>query len=443
MGTHPLLDELDGRGLVHDSTDRDALAARLAEGPITLYCGFDPTADSLHVGHLVPLLMLRRFLDAGHRPIALAGGATGMVGDPSGRSSERNLLDASTLAANVAAIKEQLTTILGAPERREAGGGDSWLLEDNARWSGDVGLLDFLRDVGKYVTVNQMVAKESVKARMESENGISFTEFSYMLLQAYDFLVLHRDPALGCELQIGGSDQWGNITLGIDLIRRHTGRAAYGLTCPLIVRSDGKKFGKSEEGNVWLSGERTSPYQFFQYFINVPDADVGRFLRLFTFLPLDEIAAVEEASAADPGARIGQRTLARDLTATVHGAAAAAAAEEASTVLFGGSPLSASPAAFELLAGEVPTTGLDTGATAVDLALAAALVSSKSDGRRAVDQGGLYLNGERLTEDRSLAGADLVHGRYALLRRGKNKYALVVAPPGRSAVAVEGGAAVL
>ena len=418
MGTHPLLDELDARGLVHDSTDRDALAARLAEGPITLYCGFDPTADSLHVGHLVPLLMLRRFLDAGHRPIALAGGATGMVGDPSGRSTERNLLDAPTLAANVAAIKEQLTAILG-----EGG----WLLEDNARWSGDVRLLDFLRDVGKHVTVNQMVAKESVKARMESENGISFTEFSYMLLQAYDFLVMHADPALGCELQIGGSDQWGNITLGIDLIRRHTGRAAYGLTCPLIVRSDGKKFGKSEEGNVWLSAERTSPYQFFQYFINVPDADVGRFLRLFTFLPLDEIAAVEKASATDPSARIGQRALARELTTTVHGSAAAAAAEEASAVLFGGSPLSASPAAFELLAGEVPTTGLEHGASAVELALAAGLVASKSDGRRAVDQGGLYLNGERLAADRSIAGDDLVHGRYALLRRGKNKYALVVA----------------
>jgi tyrosyl-tRNA synthetase len=418
MGTHPLLDELDARGLVHDSTDRDALAARLADGPVTLYCGFDPTADSLHVGHLVPLLMLRRFLDAGHRPIALAGGATGMVGDPSGRSSERNLLDAETLGRHVAAIKEQLTRILG-----EGG----WLLEDNARWSGDVRLLDFLRDVGKHVTVNQMVAKESVKARMESENGISFTEFSYMLLQAYDFLVLHQDPALRCDLQIGGSDQWGNITLGIDLVRRHTGRAVHGLTCPLIVRSDGKKFGKSEEGNVWLSPDRTSPYQFFQYFINVPDADVGRFLRLFTFLPLEEIEAVEKASLDDPAARIGQRVLARELTATVHGADAAAAAEEASAILFGGSPLSASAGAFELLAGEVPTTSLAPEASVVDLALAAGLLSSKSDGRRAVEQGGLYLNGSRLAADRPLDGADLVHGRFALLRRGKNRYALVVA----------------
>jgi tyrosyl-tRNA synthetase len=422
MGTHPLLDDLDERGLVHDSTDRDALAARLAEGPVTLYCGFDPTADSLHVGHLVPLLMLRRFLDAGHRPIALAGGATGMVGDPSGRSTERNLLDATTLAANVASIKEQLTRILGD-------GG--WVLEDNARWSGDVRLLDFLRDVGKHVTVNHMVAKESVKARMESEHGISFTEFSYMLLQAYDFLVMHQDPALRCELQIGGSDQWGNITLGIDLIRRHTGAAAHGLTCPLIVRSDGKKFGKSEEGNVWLSPDRTSPYQFFQYFINVPDADVGRFLRLFTFLSLDEIASVEAASAADPASRTGQRTLARSLTTVVHGADAAAAAEEASAIVFGGSPLSASVAAFELLAGELPgttvasaTIGSDD-AGLVTLAVDSGVVSSKSDARRAIDQGGLYLNGDRVASDRPLAEGDLVHGRFALLRRGKSTYALV------------------
>ena len=260
-----LLDDLDQRGLIHDTTDRAALAARLAEGPITLYYGCDPTAPSLHHGNLIGLIMLRRFQDAGHRPIALAGGATGMIGDPGGRSEERNLLDVETLAANVAAIKEQISRILG-PEGR-------WMLVDNLTWTADVRLLDFLRDVGKHVTVNQMVARESVKARMASEHGISYTEFSYMLLQAFDYAHLHEHE--GCELQIGGSDQWGNILSGVDLIRRQRGQAVHALCWPLLTADDGSKIGKTTGARVWLDPELTSPYAFFQHWINVDDAEVG------------------------------------------------------------------------------------------------------------------------------------------------------------------------
>lgn len=422
MGTASLLDDLDARGLLHDSTDREAFAARLAKGPITLYYGCDPTADSLHVGNLVGLLVLRRFQDQGHRPIALAGGATGMVGDPSGKSAERNLLDDETLARNVAAIKDQV--------RRVLGGDGAWTLVDNADWTRGVGLLEFLRDVGKHVTVNQMMAKESIRARLDSEQGISYTEFSYMLLQAFDFLVLHETET--CELQIGGSDQWGNITAGIDLIRRRRGAHAFGLTWPLITRSDGRKFGKTEEGTVWLSAGRTSPYRFFQYFLNVPDADAGHFLRLFTFLAVDEIGDLEARSAADPGRREAQRVLAGEVTAIVHGPEAAAAAAEASAILFGGAPQTASAATLESIAGEVPssTVGrerLVIGADPVDLAAEVGLAASKSDARRALQQGGLYLNNERLAVGRSVGESDLLHGRFLLLRKGKSSYHLVVA----------------
>ncbi len=257
-----LLDDLDQRGLVHDTTDRDALAARLAQGPITLYYGCDPTAPSLHHGNLIGLIMLRRFQDAGHRPIALAGGATGMVGDPGGRSEERNLLDVETLAANVAAIKEQISRILGPAER--------WTLVDNLSWTAGIRLLDFLRDVGKHVTVNQMMARESVKARMTSEHGISFTEFTYMLLQANDYAHLHEHE--GCELQIGGSDQWGNILSGVDLIRRQKGIAVHALCWPLLTADDGSKIGKTTGARVWLDPDLTSPYAFFQHWINIDDA---------------------------------------------------------------------------------------------------------------------------------------------------------------------------
>ena len=426
MGTVPLLDDLEARGLIQDSTDRDALAARLARGPLALYYGCDPTADSLHIGNLVGLLALRRFQQHGHRPIALAGGATGMVGDPSGKSAERNLLDETTLERNVAAIKEQVRRILGDE------GDGAWTLVDNYEWTATVSVLEFLRDVGKHATVNQMVRKESVRARMESDDGISYTEFSYMLLQAFDYLVLHETH--GCELQIGGSDQWGNITAGIDLIRRKRAAAVHGLTWPLIVRSDGRKFGKTEEGTVWLAAERTSPYRFFQYFINVPDADAAGFLRIFTLLPLEEIAELEARAAADPAGRATQRALAREVTALVHGAAAAAAAEEASAVLFGGSPESAAAAALASIAGEVPTTviGADrlagAGLDLVELAAEVGLASSRSDARRALQQGGLYLNNERPSGDTpTVRPGALLHGRFALLRKGKSSYHLIVA----------------
>ena len=418
-GAVDLLADLEARGLVQDSTDRDALRARLAAGPITLYYGCDPTADSLHIGNLIGLLLLRRFHDAGHTAIALAGGATGMIGDPGGKSEERNLLDPDTLGRNLAAIKAQIAQVVG----------DDVPLVDNHRWTGDLPLLAFLRDVGKHVTVNQMVAKESVRARMEGESGISYTEFSYMLLQANDYLWLHEHE--GCDLQIGGSDQWGNIALGVDLIRRRTGHHVHAFTWPLIVRADGRKYGKSESGTVWLGAHRTSPYQLFQYWMNVADADVRRFLLQLTLLPVEEANSVADAHEAAPERRAGQRRLARENVTVVHGPEAAAAAEEASELLFGaGDPLTASPEALAFLAEEVPTTPTDpVGTGLVDLLARTRLVRSKSEARRALEQGGVYLNGNGAGADDVVTESDLLHGRWVLLRRGKRTYHLVVRDP--------------
>ena len=307
-----LLADLEARGLVQDSTDREALRARIKAGGLGLYYGCDPSADSLQIGNLIGLLVLRRFADAGHNPMALAGGATGMIGDPGGRSTERNLLDAETLARNTRRIADQLERI-----SRVA-------LVNNLDWTKDLTLLDFLRDVGKHASVNQMVARESVKARLESENGISFTEFSYQLLQANDYLNLSRNHQV--ELQIGGSDQWGNILAGVDLIRKADGRHAHAFTWPLLLRSDGKKFSKSEGEAVWLAADRTSPYQFFQYWMNVPDADIERFLLQLTLLPVAECEQIAAAHAGAPYKRDGQRRLAREITTLVHGPEATAAA---------------------------------------------------------------------------------------------------------------------
>ena len=312
MPTLHVLADLEARGLVHDTTDRAALARRLAS-PVTVYHGIDPTADSLHIGNLVGVLALRRFQAAGHRPVALAGGATGMIGDPGGRTGERALLDADTLAANLKGIEAQLRRLLAF----DPAGGPGALLVDNASWTAGLGLLEFLRDVGKHATVNQMMAKESVRTRLESTEGISFTEFSYMLIQAHDYLWLHEHE--GCDLQIGGSDQWGNITAGIDLVRRRTGDAVHGLTWPLLTRADGSKFGKSAGGNVWLDPRRTSPYAFYQHWIQVDDADVGRFLLQMTFLDLDEVTELAALHAAAPARREAQRRLAHEVTALVHG----------------------------------------------------------------------------------------------------------------------------
>jgi tyrosyl-tRNA synthetase len=329
--TMTILDELRWRGLLADCTDMDALAQRIAHGPITLYAGFDPTADSLHVGNLVPLFALRRFQVHGHRPIALAGGSTGMIGDPSGKSEERNLLTLDQLAHNLEGIRPQLAKFLdfdvaSNPAR----------LVNNVDWTGPVGVLDFLRDVGKHVSVNAMVAKDSVRSRMEArETGISYAEFSYMLLQGFDFY--HLRKTYDCELQIGATDQWGNITVGTELTRKKLGATVWGLVFPLLTKPDGTKYGKTAEGAVWLDPRRTSRYRFYQFFVNAEDDEVGVLLRALTFLPEEEIEALEVAHLANPGARTAQKALARELTSLVHGADGLASAERASEILFGGS----------------------------------------------------------------------------------------------------------
>jgi tyrosyl-tRNA synthetase len=420
-----LLADLDARGLLHDSTDRAALAARLAEGPIGVYVGFDPTADSLHAGHLMGQVTLRRFQLAGHRPYPLAGGATGMVGDPGGRSEERNLLDREALRHNVACIKRQLEKILDfEPGPTQA------TLVDNADWTEPMGVLEFLRDVGKHITVNQMLAKESVKARVESDSGISFTEFSYMLLQANDFRHLFEHE--GVEMQMGGSDQWGNITAGIDLIRRRLGAPAYGLTWPLITRSDGQKMGKSVGGALWLDPAKTSPYQFHQYWVQLPDDDVERFLLQLTLRPVEDVHALVAAHRDAPERRVAQRALADDVTTIVHGEEAARAAAEAADVLFGGDPLAASAAALETLAGEVPSSSAPRASLTdtVEVLTTTGLASSKSDARRQLQQGGVRANGVSIGPDQGLDEVPLLHDRYLLLRKGKRSYHLVeISPP--------------
>lgn len=420
-----VLSDLDARGLVHLTTDRDALAARLAEGPITAYYGCDPTADSLHIGNLIGLLILRRLRDAGHRVIGLAGGATGLIGDPSGRSDERNLLDAETLEANTEAIGAQIRRIVN-PDRSDEGG--ATLFVDNRQWTVDLRLLDFLRDVGRHVTVNQMVARDSVRARLESEHGISYTEFTYMLLQARDYLWLHDTH--GCELQIGGSDQWGNIVSGVDLVRRVRGSQVHALCWPLLTAPDGTKLGKSTGARVWLDPGRTSPYSLYQHFMRVPDDELSRSLAWFTLLDIEVIADLLAAHDADPGARPAHRRLAAEVTSLVHGPSAAAAAEGASAVLFGGDPTVAAEEVLAAVAAEVPS--IDAGGadmTVVDALLGSGVATSRSDARRALDQGGVYLNGERIAEDRSLGTDDWLHGRYALMRKGKRAYAMAVRGP--------------
>ncbi|MFL6204733.1 MAG: tyrosine--tRNA ligase [Acidimicrobiales bacterium] len=413
-----LLTDLERRGLIQDTTDRGALEARLAEGPVTLYHGCDPSAPSLHHGNLIGLVMLRRFQDAGHRPIALAGGATGMVGDPGGRSEERNLLDVDTLARNVAAIKAQISRILG-PEGR-------WTLVDNLSWTAEVRLLDFLRDVGKHVTVNQMVARESVKARMQSEHGISYTEFSYMLLQAFDYDHLHQ--AHGCELQIGGSDQWGNILSGVDLIRRRRGDVVHALCWPLLTAGDGSKIGKTTGARVWLDPDLTSPYEFFQHFLAVADDVVEQHLKMFTTVPLDEIAEVMEDHQRDPSRRTAQRRLALEVTALVHGEAEAERADVVSRGAFDpGQNLD--PLLLRAQEDQLPTTRLtaaDLPVRVVELAARAGLVPSISAGTRLARQGGLYVNEVAQPEDRLVGPEDLVEGRWVLLRSGKRTRHLVV-----------------
>jgi tyrosyl-tRNA synthetase len=414
-----ILADLEWRGLVAQTTEPTALRAALAAGPVTVYAGFDPTADSLHVGNLVPMLTLRRFQNAGHHAIALAGGATGMIGDPGGRANERSLNDADTVAAWTERIRGQLGRLVDL---------DAGRLENNYAWTAGVSAIDFLRDVGKHFTVNYMLAKESVASRLDGE-GISFTEFSYMLLQAFDYQVLH--DRYGCTLQVGGSDQWGNITAGIELIRRTRGAQAHGLTLPLVTSATGEKFGKSVAGAVWLDPAKTSPYAFYQYWLNVDDRDAVPYLKIFTFLSHDEIDALGAAHAERPQARAAQRALAVELTRLVHGDAELAAVQRATEVLFGSGDVAALPEELLLAAlGEVPAVSYadPTGLTLAHLLHGLGLAASISEARRLVAQGGVRVNGARAADaDWRPAAADLLHGRYLVVRSGKRNYGLVTA----------------
>ena len=414
-----LLSILTERGLVQDATP--GLAARLNNGPLTAYVGFDPTADSLHVGNLVPVMALAWLQRQGGTPIALVGGGTGMVGDPSGKRSERPVLSVAQIDANAAAIRSQLAHFVSFE------GNNAAKLLDNATWLRPLGLMEFLRETGKHFTINYMLQKESVKSRMET--GISFTEFSYMLVQAYDFLHLYRSER--CELQMGGSDQWGNITAGIELIARSAQGESHGLVCPLLTTTSGGKFGKSEGENVWLDPRKTSPYRFYQFWLNSEDADVERLLKIFTFLPLEEIVRVMAAHGAAPEQRGPQRRLAEDLTTRVHGEAICRRAIAASEILFGRGDLRAADAdTLALVAGEVTLrqvsrAELETGLATIDALLSAGLASSKADARRGIEGAGYSVNGERLPADRKLGIADLLAGRYVVLQKGKKNYAML------------------
>jgi tyrosyl-tRNA synthetase len=413
-----LLTELRWRGFVHHVTP--GLEAHLARGPITAYCGFDPTAPSLQLGNLMPLMLLRHLQLAGHRPIVLMGGGTGLIGDPSGKATERPLLSRAEITEHLQRQRDQMQRFL------EFGAGKTAaLLLDNAKWLGQATLIDFLRDVGKHFTVNVMLQKESVKARLDA--GISYTEFSYMLLQAYDFLHLYRTQR--CTLQVGGSDQWGNITAGVELIRRVENGEAHGLVAPLVTTATGKKFGKTEGGAVWLDPALTSPYKFYQFWINTDDRDVAAHLKVFTLLPRAEIEELVARHARNPAARGAQTALAQDVTGRVHGAAAAASVAAASAILFGDfDPRRADDNAFAILAHEVPTTAVPArdGLSLVDALVLAGLVKSKSEARRQIEQGGIYVNQQREKDaGRTLAHDDWLAGRSVLLRKGKKDYALL------------------
>jgi len=408
------------RGFLHDATP--GLAGRLAIGPVTAYVGFDPTADSLHVGNLVPVMGLAWLQRTGGTPVALVGGGTGLVGDPSGKRSERPMLSPAQVDANASAIRGQLEKFLSFSGRNAA------RVMNNADWLRGLNLLEFLRDTGKHFTVNYMLQKDSVKSRMDS--GISFTEFTYMLVQAYDYWHLHQSSNV--ELQMGGSDQWGNITAGIELISRREQKQVHGLVFPLLTTATGDKFGKSEDGNVWLDPRKTSPYRFYQFWLNTDDRDVAGWLRLFTFMELPEIEALLAEQAKDPGRRAAQRRLALEVTSRVHGAETAERVIAASAILFGGQPLvAASAEVLEVLEGEVPTAPLvlaelGKGVSLVDALVTAGLASSRADAKRGVEQKGFSVNGEAAASGRSLGEEDLLAGRYIVLQKGKKNYAMLV-----------------
>jgi tyrosyl-tRNA synthetase len=424
-----VLDDLRWRGLVHQTTD-DGLSAWLAHKPRTVYAGFDPTAETLQVGNLVPLMLLRRFQQAGHTPIAVVGGATGMIGDPSGKSQERNLLSKADLDRNISGIREQMRHFLDFESRKNAA-----QLVNNYDWIGPFSYLEFLRDVGKNFPVNVMLAKDSVKSRLGrgdggEASGLSYTEFSYMLLQAYDFVYLY--DKYNCELQIGGSDQWGNITAGIDLARRMRGVQLYGFTCPLLTKSDGSKMGKTETGTVWLSAERTSPYQFYQYWIRLEDADVGKCLRMLTTLSREEIESLDAARAADAAKRDSQRRLAEELTQLVHGLGGLRVAQRATEIFYGAEIAELNDAQLVEIFADVPSQQLsrdalevEGGLSIVDALVTAGLAKSKGDARRTVQQGGAYVNNRRIDGEARLTKSNLASESVMVLRSGKKNYALL------------------
>lgn len=420
-----IFDELSWRGLIHQTTDEN-LCKWLNEKTRTVYVGIDPTADSLHVGHLLQLMTLRRFQRAGHRPIALVGGATGMIGDPSGKSEERNLLSVESLRENVVGMERQMRSILDFEC-----GDNSAKLVNNFDWMRKFSYLDFLRDVGKHFPVNVMLAKDSVKGRIEkTDSGMSYTEFSYMLLQAYDFVHLHQE--FGCELQFGGSDQWGNITAGIDLARRLCGVQLFGLTCPLLTKSDGEKMGKTVSGALWLSAERTSPYKFYQYWINVADEDAGKCLRYLTDLSQDEIKSLDESRKNEPHRRDSQRRLAQELTGMVHGDEGLNIAQRATEVFFGAEIENLDDSALVQIFEDVPSKQLSRdqldgeGLSLVDAFAEVGLAKSKGAARRTIDQGGAYVNNRRCSEiDRKLTHEDLASETVMVLRSGRRNYALL------------------
>ncbi len=418
--------DLGWRGLIHQTTDDRFLSDWLRSGSRRLYAGFDPTASSLHVGHLLPLLTLRRFQRAGHRPIALVGGATGMIGDPSGKSEERNLLSVEELQTNIQGMERQMRRFLDFDA-----GDHAALLLNNADWMRDFSYLDFLRDVGKSFPVSGMLAKDSVRGRLErADGGMSYTEFSYMLLQAYDFVYLNQH--FDCQLQIGGSDQWGNITAGIDLARRMRGVPLYGLTCPLLTRSDGVKMGKTEQGALWLDAERTSPYAFYQYWINVADEDAGRCLRMLTEVEPEEIERLEGCCAERPEKRESQRRLAQELTRLVHGPSGLTSAERATAVFFGAAIEDLSDEQLIEIFADVPSHELPAarlrheGLPLPDALVAAGLAKSKGEARRIIQQGGAYVNNRRRTDQQTrLTDEDRASQTVIVLRSGKKRYALL------------------
>ncbi|MCX0430292.1 tyrosine--tRNA ligase [Aeromonas veronii] len=413
-----LLDELTERGLVAQNSDPAALADHLAT-PRTVYCGFDPTAGSLHIGHLVPLLMLRRFQLAGHTPVALVGGATGLIGDPSFKATERSLNSADTVQGWVASLSAQIRALLPADEGLSAP-----QLVNNGDWMGQMSALDFLRDIGKHFSVNTMLARESVRQRLaRPDQGISFTEFSYALLQSYDFAVLHQ--RLGCTLQIGGNDQWGNITSGMDLTRRLHQAQVHGMTLPLITKADGTKFGKTEGGAVWLDPALTSPYAFYQFWLGTADEDVYRFLRYYSFMSLSEIDALEAEDAKRQGRKQAQQVLANELTELVHGKAALAAVQRISELLFSGDVARLGESDLAQLAQDgMPSSTVSGETDLVSLLVSCGLANSKRIARELLAAGAISLNGV-LKQDDQLSATDRLFGRYLLLRRGKKQYHLV------------------